>query len=133
MRKLIAFFLVTVSMFVMAQPVAAVVVDTVEPRYVNVSKADVSLSISSSGVARIKINCYGNPCIENTSSTTYLQKKVDGSWRSIKTWSDSSASVNYNKTYEYQLSDHGQYRVLTYFRCTGETSETITETASTTY
>lgn len=133
MKKLIALYLVIVSMFLMVQPVAAVAADPLEPRYVNVSNATVSLSISSSGVAQIKIYCYGNSCIESITTTTYLQKKVDGSWKSIKIWGDSSTNTTFTQAYTYQLSEHGEYRVLTYFRCTGTTNETISATSTKTY
>lgn len=133
MKKLIALFLVIVSMFVIAQPVVAAVVDPVEPRYVNVSRATTYLSINTSGVADVELYCCGKSCLENTSVTAYLQQKVDGSWRSIKTWSYSTTDEVFTKTYSYQLSNHGEYRVLAYFRCTGTTSETISATATKTY
>jgi hypothetical protein len=133
MKKCIAFILVVVSFVAMVCSVEAAVVTPLDPQYADANALRVDFSIGPSGLSRILLSCVGNSTLESTNTTVYFQKKVDGAWSSIKTWSDSSEGTTYQKQYTYQLFEQGEYRVLVYFRLAGTTHETIKEIREASY
>ena len=62
-----------------------------EERYTHVDKASSNLKISG-GVATITASMTANPGVSKTLITSRLQKKVNGSWETVKAWTETSST-----------------------------------------
>lgn len=90
----------------------------ISPQYDYVFSASSFLSISS-GTATIKGNVQKTSLGELISLTCTLQKKLNGSWINVKSWSASSSttpSVYISEKYEVSK---GEYRVAAYYSVKG--------------
>lgn len=133
MKRIISMILSLAVIISLAQPISAAEASAAEPRYANATSTKVALTIDGKGAATIEFTCYGNSSLESAKVTTYFQQKIDGTWKTICSWSYSSTSTFFTKTYSTTITEHGEYRALSYFYLTGTTSETITGTDNQTY
>lgn len=139
MKKTIAFILVVISLLTLALPAYAATPSVVEPRYTNVQIANVSLTISSSGLAKATVTVVGKSNLEETDVVVYLEKKVGTIWTRVDigttddVWEYSSTSTGFTKSYTHQLTSGGQYRAVAEFTFTATTVEEVTKTATATY
>ena len=112
------------------------------PCYNNAKSASVTLTVSSSGKATIKITCSGKEDVTSKiTAVTYLQRKAGLIWVKVdnglsnKEWTDTVYTIDMNKTYTLQLEKTGTYRVKTEFtvKGTGGASDVISLTDSIVY
>ena len=113
--------------------------DSIRPQYANARQAEVLLSISSSGKAVVVVKCYGTNGLKSVYVTTYLEKKVSGTWIRVNipapnnTWTYSTTSQSFSQEYIVALDSVGQYRATSQFVLTAATVEYITDTSYATY
>ena len=118
--------------------VQALRADSIRPQYANARQAEVLLSISSSGKA-VVVKCYGTNGLKSAYVTTYLEKKVSGTWIRVNipapnnTWTYSTTSQSFSQEYIVALDSVGQYRATSQFVLTAATVEYITDTSYATY
>ena len=114
-------------------------VQAIRPQYANARQAEVLLSISSSGKAVVVVKCYGTNGLKSVYVTTYLEKKVSGTWIRVNipapnnTWTYSTTSQSFSQEYIVALDSVGQYRATSQFVLTAATVEYITDTSYATY
>lgn len=141
MKKLIAVFLALALCFsVLGAPASASVDnDSITPRYTNTTVAQVTLAIDDSGFATIDSYCTGIPGTTLIRATTYLEKKVNGTWTRVDILSTNDqwvTSINrrvFSVTKTHQLTSRGTYRAVTTFDVIAGTTETITVMFQATY
>ncbi len=139
MKKIISLLLVMITLVQVIIPVSATHVQGFSARYVNAEQATVTISISASGVATVRITCSGNSDVSSISTTTYIERKSGTSWQRVNigtttnTWTYNTTQSRVAKSYTAQLSSTGQYRTVVVFVVKGSTSETITKYASGSY
>lgn len=117
-RKIISSLGVSVLAFnvFLATPIFANEYDTNleiqnEERYTHIDKVSSNLKISG-GVATLTASMNANPGISKTLITSRLQRKVNGSWQTIKAWTETSnkTSCRLNKT--ISVSKGSSYRIF---------------------
>ena len=126
LRKVIATigfsFLMVISSIFTSIPVFAVEdineMLIISPQYIYINSASSSLSISG-GTATIKGNVQKTPTGKDINLTCTLQKKSNGSWSDVKSWSKStSTSPSVYISEKYTVSK-GEYRVAAYYSVSG--------------
>lgn len=141
MKKLISVFLALALCFsVLGAPASAAVEnDPIMPRYTNATVVHVTLVIDDSGLATIKSTCTAKSGTTWIRATTYLEKKVNGTWTRVDILSTDDqwvTSINtrvFSVTKTHQLTSRGTYRAVTTFDVIAETTETITVMSQDTY
>ena len=134
--SLLIAIIVTISISYNVQALRA---DSIRPQYANARQAEVLLSISSSGKAVVVVKCYGTNGLKSVYVTTYLEKKVSGTWIRVNipapnnTWTYSTTSQSFSQEYIVALDSVGQYRATSQFVLTAATVEYITDTSYATY
>ena len=135
MKRVFIAIIVTISISYNVQALRA---DSIRPQYANARQAEVLLSISSSGKA-VVVKCYGTNGLKSAYVTTYLEKKVSGTWIRVNipapnnTWTYSTTSQSFSQEYIVALDSVGQYRATSQFVLTAATVEYITDTSYATY
>ncbi len=92
-----------------------------------------TLSISSSGVAKINANISGSSSISKIAMTVKLQKynKSTDTWKKVKSWDKTSSSYSISFSKSYDLTLKGTYRCkITADVTSGGSVETIKFTSS---
>lgn len=140
MKKLISLLLVfALGVSVLLVPAWAQSNEEVRPYYTNTSSAQTTLTINANGKASIAVYCLGLSNVKSIKATTYLEKKVNGSWTRVDIdqpndqWVNTTTLRVFSKTITYQLTSTGTYRAVTTFVVTASSSETITVYSEATY
>ena len=130
MKRVFSFLIAIIVTISISYNVQALRADSIRPQYANARQAEVLLSISSSGKAVVVVKCYGTNGLKSAYVTTYLEKKVSGTWIRVNipapnnTWTYSTTSQSFSQ---------GQYRATSQFVLTAATVEYITDTSYATY
>ena len=138
MKRVFSFLIAIIVTISISYNVQALRADSIRPQYANARQAEVLLSISSSGKA-VVVKCYGTNGLKSAYVTTYLEKKVSGTWIRVKntapnnTWTYSTTSQSFSQEYIVALDSVGQYRATSQFVLTAATVEYITDTSYATY
>lgn len=126
---------ILVLLLVATQPAAQVSANPlVDLLWENADSASVSLSISSSGYATVKVSFMGSYFLKSATVTTFLEKRVGNGWTRVElptlrdAWIDTTTSFALSKTHNVQLDSKGEYRVTARFIWTGDIVETATLT-----
>ena len=139
MKRVFSFLIAIIVTISISYNVQALRADSIRPQYANVRQAEVLLSISSSGKAVVVVKCYGTNGLKSVYVTTYLEKKVSGTWIRVNipapnnTWTYSTTSQSFSQEYIVALDSVGQYRATSQFVLTAATVEYITDTSYATY
>ena len=110
----------------------------VEPRWNNTNTANVSLSVSSAGVATVAFNCTGKTGITTgITAETKLERKWGILWLDVDgaEWTDTTTKTYLSTYHTYQLTKTGTYRATTKFTVsgTGGSNDSITVRSEDTY
>lgn len=138
MKRVFSFLIAIIVTISISYNVQALRADSIRPQYANARQAEVLLSISSSGKA-VVVKCYGTNGLKSVYVTTYLEKKVSGTWIRVNipapnnTWTYSTTSQSFSQEYIVALDSVGQYRATSQFVLTAATVEYITDTSYATY
>ena len=139
MKRVFSFLIAIIVTISISYNVQALQADSIRPQYANARQAEVLLSISSSGKAVVVVKCYGTNGLKSVYVTTYLEKKVSGTWIRVNipapnnTWTYSTTSQSFSQEYIVALDSVGQYRATSQFVLTAATVEYITDTSYATY
>ena len=139
MKRGFSFLIAIIVTISISYNVQALRADSIRPQYANARQAEVLLSISSSGKAVVVVKCYGTNGLKSVYVTTYLEKKVSGTWIRVNipapnnTWTYSTTSQSFSQEYIVALDSVGQYRATSQFVLTAATVEYITDTSYATY
>ena len=139
MKRVFIFLIAIIVTISISYNVKALRADSIRPQYANARQAEVLLSISSSGKAVVVVKCYGTNGLKSVYVTTYLEKKVSGTWIRVNipapnnTWTYSTTSQSFSQEYIVALDSVGQYRATSQFVLTAATVEYITDTSYATY
>ena len=96
-----------------------------EARYTHIDKASSKLSISG-GVATVSASMTANPGISKTLITSRLQKKVNGSWETIQSWTETSNTISCRLNKTKSVSKGSSYRIYSTVKAyKGTDSESI--------
>ena len=139
MKRVFSFLIAIIVTISISYNVQALREDSIRPQYANARQAEVLLSISSSGKAVVVVKCYGTNGLKSVYVTTYLEKKVSGTWIRVNipapnnTWTYSTTSQSFSQEYIVALDSVGQYRATSQFVLTAATVEYITDTSYATY
>lgn len=139
MKRVFSFLIAIIVTISISYNVQALRADSIRPQYANARQAEVLLSISSSGKAVVVVKCYGTNGLKSGYVTTYLEKKVSGTWIRVNipapnnTWTYSTTSQSFSQEYIVALDSVGQYRATSQFVLTAATVEYITDTSYATY
>ena len=141
MKKSISVFLALALCFsILSAPASAAAEDNaIIPRYTNATVAEVTMAIDNSGLATIKSCCTAIPSTTWIRATTYLEKKVNGTWTRVDILSTDDQWVTmintrvFSVTKTHQLTSRGTYRAVTTFDVIAGTTETITVIFQATY
>lgn len=139
MKRVFSFLIAIIVAISISYNVQALRADSIRPQYANARQAEVLLSISSSGKAVVVVKCYGTNGLKSVYVTTYLEKKVSGTWIRVNipapnnTWTYSTTSQSFSQEYIVALDSVGQYRATSQFVLTAATVEYITDTSYATY
>lgn len=139
MKKVIALILMVMTLMSVLQiPMFAATANEVMPLNNNTLAANVTFTISSSGLATVYTSYTGYSGVTTGGTiTTKLQKRFLGIfWTTVdigtdgEVWVDSSSEYRYATSHTYQLSDKGTYRVVVEFvvRGTGGAADEIEQT-----
>ena len=140
MKKLITLLLVlALGVSVLLVPVWARDNEVASPYYVNTSSARTTIVIDDDGTASIQVYCLGLSNVKSITATTYLEKKVNGSWMRVDIdqpndqWVSTTTLRVFSVTRTHQLTSTGTYRAVTTFVVTARSAETITVYSEATY
>ena len=139
MKRVFSFLIAIIVTISISYNVQALRADSIRPQYANARQAEVLLSISSSGKAVVVVKCYGTNGLKSVYVTTYLEKKVSGTWIRVNipapnnTWTYSTTSQSFSQEYIVALDSVGQYWATSQFVLTAATVEYITDTSYATY
>ena len=139
MKRVFSFLIAIIVTISISYNVQALRADSIRPQYANARQAEVLLSISSSGKAVVVVKCHGTNGLKSVYVTTYLEKKVSGTWIRVNipapnnTWTYSTTSQSFSQEYIVALDSVGQYRATSQFVLTAATVEYITDTSYATY
>ena len=139
MKRVFSFLIAIIVTISISYNVQALRADSIRPQYANARQAEVLLSISSSGKAVVVVKCYGTNGLKSVYVTTYLEKKVSGTWIRVNipapnnNWTYSTTSQSFSQEYIVALDSVGQYRATSQFVLTAATVEYITDTSYATY
>ena len=134
MKRVFSFLIAIIVTISISYNVQALRADSIRPQYANARQAEVLLSISSSGKA-VVVKCYGTNGLKSAYVTTYLEKKVSGTWIRVNipapnnTWTYSTTSQSFSQEYIVALDSVGQYRATSLFLFTAASVEYITDSS----
>ena len=98
-------------------------------RYTYISYTTTSINISN-GLATVSNSISCNSDVDKVTVSSYLQKYSNGTWTTLKHWTDTENDNRYAGTHTYYVASGNSYRVLTYFYAyDGSASESVTEYA----
>lgn len=134
MKRATSILLLLAMILALVNPTNAAVITEpqISPLYINAETVTTDISISSTGVAAIVLNVSGYANVERISVTTYIEKYNYGMWVRVNIGTTNNEwTYTYNgqamrKMYSYKLSSSGQYRAVSLFTLTGDTTETLT-------
>lgn len=134
MKKVLSIFLALVLCFsVLSSPASAFTEnDAIMPCHTYITLAEVTMAINDSGLATIKSCCTAIPGTTWIRAQTYLEKKVNGTWKRVDILSTDDqwvTSINtrvFSVTKTHQLTSRGDYRAVTTFTVTAGSSESVT-------
>ena len=116
MKKMLAVVMVVVMLVCGTSTIyAAVPEDTVMPCDNMLTDNQVTLTISSSGLATVKVVASGNSSTDRLQAISYLEKKVGSSWERVDLdiandwWHDIVEGTYLSETHQFQLSSRGTY------------------------
>lgn len=139
-KRITATLLACLLILSVSIPASASQPEVASPRYVNTSRASVYLSISSSGVATVSVQCVGYSFATSITAKTYLERKVGSSWERVDiettddVWTDTTSSTLLIKSHTHTLVVKGEYRATTEFTVTGSSqNETFSLSETRTY
>ena len=138
MKRVFSFLIAIIVTISISYNVQALRADSIRPQYANARQAEVLLSISSSGKA-VVVKCYGTNGLKSAYVTTYLEKKVSGTWIRVNipapnnAWTYSTTSQSFSQEYIVALDSVGQYRATSQFVLTAATVEYISVSSFATY
>lgn len=96
-----------------------------EERYTYIYKASSNLKISG-GIATVSASMTANPGISKTLITSRLQKKVNGSWETIQSWTETSNTISCRLNKTKSVSKGSSYRIYSTVKAyKGADSESI--------
>lgn len=104
----------------------------ISPMYTYISTAKTQLNIDSNGKADVTTYLTGNTNVTSTKATIRLQRYINGSWTTIKTWNESSNSrvLIFNDTYNVASGyDYRVQSVVTAYSGTQSESNTLTSSS----
>ena len=140
MKKLISLLLVlALGVSILLVPAWARDNEVASLYYVNTSSARTTIAIDDDGTASIQVYCLGLSNVKSIQETTYLEKKVNGSWTRVDIdqpndqWVSTTTLRVFSATRIHQLTSTGTYRAVTTFVVTASSSETITVYSEATY
>lgn len=141
MKKVLSIFLaLTICFSILSVPaLASVEDDAIMPCYTNATMARVILGIDDSGLATVTSSCTAIAGTTWIRATTYLEKKVNGTWTRVDILSTDDQWVTminkrvFSVTKTHQLTSRGTYRAVTTFDVIAGTTETITVISERTY
>ena len=140
MKKLISLLLVlALGISALLVPAWARDNEVASPYYVNTSSARTTIVIDDDGTASIQVYCLGLSNVNSIKATTYLEKKVNGSWVRVDIdqpndqWVSTTTLRVFSVTRTHQLASTGTYRAVTTFVVTASSAETITVYSEATY
>lgn len=113
MKRVFSFLIAIIVTISISYNVQALRADSIRPQYANARQAEVLLSISSSGKAVVVVKCYGTNGLKSAYVTTYLEKKVSGTWIRVNipapnnTWTYSTTSQSFSQEYIVALDSVG--------------------------
>ena len=118
MKKILTFTTITIlliSLFTVAYASEDAERNDMGLRYTYINNAMTAIGISSSGKATISnsIDCYSD--VDKITVSTYLQKNVNGTWTTLKHWTDTEYDNDYVGSHSYYVVSDNSYRALTYF------------------
>lgn len=135
-KKMIAFLLTLVMVFSIAAPVVSAVDATdpeegIQPHYTRIAIFDIDLDIASNDKSTSYSSVTSGYGKDTINMTMELQKKVNGKWETIKSWSTSGTlSVSLEK--DWYVEKGYDYQVLTtadIYNPSGVWQETVKETS----
>ena len=136
MKRVFSFLIAIIVTISISYNVQALRADSIRPQYANARQAEVLLSSSGKAVV---VKCYGTNGLKSAYVTTYLEKKVSGTWIRVNipapnnTWTYSTTSQSFSQEYIVALDSVVQYRATSQFVLTAATVEYITDTSYATY
>lgn len=141
MKKILAVVIVVLTLMSSISLAASAIVEPdngIEPLYNNTSIATVSLSINSSGLATIGVNCRGiNGVTTQIVARSKLERKFGLLWLDVDgaVWTDTVYGHTLGKSHTFRLSKTGTYRLKTTFTVSGSggANDTITATSTDSY
>lgn len=86
---------------------------TIQPRFSNITVFSVSFDITDSGKAMVESVLSARSCDE-VKISMYLQRYENGTWVSLKHWSDTRSSTSMLLSKEWYVSQGYQYRMKAY-------------------
>lgn len=96
-----------------------------EERYTHIDKASSNLKISG-GVAALTASMTANPGVSKTLITSRLQKKVNGLWETVQSWTENSSTTSCRLNKTISVSKGSSYRVYSTVKAyKGADSESI--------
>ena len=96
-----------------------------EARYTHIDKASSNLKISG-GVATVSASMTANPGISKTLITSRFKKKVNGSWETIQSWTETSNTISCRLNKTKSVSKGSSYRIYSTVKAyKGTDSESI--------
>ncbi len=135
MKKTLAAIVLVSLVIALAQPVWAAENPPAAPYYEDVGDFRISLTISSSGQATVKVRSQGDSTVKSIDIKVLLQRKVGSAWITVDgcTWEENGLSRSFSKTYSASLTQTGEYQAKAYFYVTAATQQTLTFTSYATY
>lgn len=125
MKKTCVSLLLTLVLLVCAAaPLAQAEEEGIMPLGYNYNSCSITLSISSSGLATMRVMASGKEnYIEKITANVYLQKQSGSTWVRVQSvpvqWTASTSTASLDKTFTYQLTSKGTYRAVATFSFTG--------------
>jgi len=121
MKKLLSIaltfvFLLSISIVAYAdENVQQAVIAVNGAEYTYISSAKTVLTISSSGYATVENRLSCNSNVDQITVSTYLQKYSNGSWTTVKHWTDTVNDDSYVGGHSRYVVSGYNYRARTYF------------------
>lgn len=135
-KKFITVLLVMLLVISFAVPALADAIELkdeiiISPMFTYISEARAKIYIDSNGKATVETYLIGNNNVTSTKATVRLQRYINGSWTTIKTWNESSNSRILNFSDAYNTASGYDYRVQSVVTAySGTQSESTTLTSS---
>lgn len=124
MKKTCVSLLLTLVLLVCGAAPLAQAEEGIMPLSYNYTSCSAQLTISSSGLASMRVQASGKEnYIEKMAVNVYLQKQSGSTWVRVQSvpvqWTYSTSTASLDKTFTYQLTSKGTYRMVATFAFTG--------------